>query len=196
MPRVLSRSSSDFDHAAVVRCLQDPSVYPHHPGKVQVVETHISQVFLTDRFVYKLKKPVCFDFLDFTTVEKRERACREELRLNRRMTQGIYLDVLPVTQTASGDLRLGGSGRADDWVVQMRRLPAERMLDELIRTGRLADVELRRLADFLGRFYAAAQPLLIRPDEYHAALVAHTTANFRTLSASVEIDGDRMRRIH
>src|SRR5690349_8919174 len=114
MPSVHNPSSPEVEHAAVVRCLLDPSLYPDHPGDVQVVETHISQVFLTDQFVYKLKKPLRFDFLDFTTLEKRERACREELRLNRRMTRDVYLGVVPVTQETSGALQLAGSGSAVD----------------------------------------------------------------------------------
>jgi len=189
-------SSPEIDHAAVLRLLHDPTVYSDRPGEVRVVETHISQVFLTERFVYKLKKPVRFDFLDFTTLEKREWDCREELRLNRRMTHDVYLDVLPVTRESSGELKLAGSGHAVDWVVKMRRLPAARMLDELIGKDRLSAFDVRRLADYLGRYYAATQPLMIGPDEFHAALVTHTTANFRTLSAAADVDPVQVRRIH
>ncbi len=94
---------------------------------VRHVQTHISHVFLAGDFVYKLKKAVTFPFLDFGSVELRERFCREELRLNRRLAAPVYLDVLPVTE-AHGALALGGEGAPVDWVVRMRRLPADRDL--------------------------------------------------------------------
>lgn len=188
--------SADVDPAAVVKRLGDPNVYPDRPHEVRLVETHISQVFLTDRFVYKLKKPVRFEFLDFTTLERRERACRDELRLNRRLAPDVYLAVLPVTQASSGSLTVNGSGRVIDWVVQMRRLPAERMLDELIRTGRLTELDVRRLAEFLGKYYSASEPLVVKPVEYHASLVRHVTANFEALRTAPEVNGAQLRRVH
>lgn len=191
-----SVTSADAEHAAVVKRLREPSAYPERPRRVGLVETHISQVFLTDDYVYKLKKPVRFDFLDFGTPEKRQAACREELQLNRRMTRDVYLAVWPVTQDSTGRLTLNGPGRAVDWVVRMRRLPAERMLDELIRSGRLTDVDTRRLADFLGRYYSAVQPQIVNPAEFHASLVAHATGNFRALSAAPDLDASLVRRIH
>lgn len=93
----------------VVRWLADAANHSDHPHEVQRIETHISQVFLSDRFVDKLKKPVRFDFLDFNTLEKREQACREELRLNRRMAGDVYMDVLPITADRTGILAFNGS---------------------------------------------------------------------------------------
>jgi aminoglycoside phosphotransferase family enzyme len=80
------------DHPPLlVDWLSRPEAYPEHPASVRRVETHISCVFLTERFAYKLKKPVRFDFLDFSTVELRRRACEEEIRLNRRLAPEVYL---------------------------------------------------------------------------------------------------------
>src|SRR3972149_9369261 len=93
---------------SVVGFLSDASSYPDHPGSVEVVETHISRVFLTDRYAYKLKKPVRFEFLDFSTPELRHRACLEELRLNRRLAPGGYIAVLPLTQGPRGTLEFNG----------------------------------------------------------------------------------------
>jgi aminoglycoside phosphotransferase family enzyme/predicted kinase len=189
-------SPLDADQEAVAKRLLDPSVYPDRPRAVQVVETHISRVFLTDHFVYKLKKPVRFDFLDFSTLEKREQACREEVRLNRRMTHDVYLSVVPVTVEPSGELMLGGHGRVVDWLVQMRRLPAGRMLDELIRNGHLTDVDVRRLTDRLSSYYTASQPLIVRPEEFHASLVAHVKENFQTLLSAADVNPSELRQSH
>jgi len=180
----------------VVRWLADAANHPDHPHEVQRIETHISQVFLSDRFVLKLKKPVRFDFLDFNTLEKREHACREELRLNRRMAGDVYMAVLPITEDPSGALALNGSGAVVDWVVQMRRLPADRMLDVLIRTGRLHESEIRRLTDYLGGYYSASERLVVRPCDFHSAIVANVEANFAALLAADGVDVARVRRLH
>ncbi|MCE9607884.1 MAG: AAA family ATPase [Planctomycetia bacterium] len=181
---------------AVERWLTDAANHPDHPHDVQRIETHISQVFLTDRFVYKLKKPVRFDFLDFNSLEKREHACREELRLNRRMAGDVYRAVLPITADRCGALALDGSGTVVDWVVQMRRLPADRMLDELIRTDRLHESEVRKLTEYLGGYYSAIEPLVVRPRDFHAALVANVEANLAALLGADGVDTTRIRRLH
>jgi len=191
-PSAASQPSTNL----ALQCLADPRSYPDHPRTVQRIDTHASSVFLTDRTVYKLKKPVRFDFLDFSTVEKREQACREELRLNRRMAPSVYTAVVPITLQPDGSAAIGGSGRPLDWVVQMRRLPAERMLDELIRSHRLTDADIRRLADFLGKYYAAAEPLVLRTDEFLASLIEHVEENFRTLCAAPGVELAQVRRVH
>ena len=96
----------------IVEFMSASSAYRDSPLKVEVVETHISWVFLTDRYAYKLKKPVRFEFLDFSSRELRQRACLEELRLNRRLASGVYLSVIPVTRRSDGVLALGGEGEA------------------------------------------------------------------------------------
>ena len=82
----------------VVSWLSMPATYSPPPARVEVIETHISWVFLAGDLVFKLKKPVKFDFLDFGTVEARERACHDEVRLNRRLAPDIYLGVVPITR--------------------------------------------------------------------------------------------------
>src|SRR5437773_1296202 len=100
----------------LVRALETADFYPHRPRTVEHVQTHISHVFLAGPYVYKLKKAVRFPFLDFSTAELRRHFCREEMRLNRRLAPGVYLDALPIVRTADGGLALGGaagaSGRA------------------------------------------------------------------------------------
>ena len=85
-----------------IQSLLNPSVYPEPTTAVHLLQTHVSLIFVTDRFVYKIKKPVNLGFLDFTTLDRRLFFCREELRLNRRLAPEIYLDVVPVRATPRG----------------------------------------------------------------------------------------------
>ncbi|MBI2826288.1 MAG: AAA family ATPase [Planctomycetia bacterium] len=184
-------------HAAVRRLLAEPGTYPDRPSKVDLIETHISCVFVTDQLVYKLKKPVHFEFVDFSTALARHTACEEEVRLNRRLAPHVYLDVLPITEGAGGGLALGGSGTPIDWVVRMRRLPIERTLEARVRAGILSPDEVAALARVLGDFYAKAPPLAIDPNEYRGAIEAHVRANLRDLAENPNADQrDRSRAVH
>src|SRR3990170_2390421 len=120
-----------MDLPAKIAFLGRAEAYPDETASVERIETHMSWVFLTDRRAYKLKKPVRTSYLDHQTVEARRHACAEELRLNRRLAADVYLDLVPLTIT--GDVpTLGGTGEIVDWLVVMRRLPAERMLSNVI----------------------------------------------------------------
>jgi aminoglycoside phosphotransferase family enzyme/predicted kinase len=141
---------------AVARALADPATYGDAPQRVEHVQTHISHVFLVGPWVYKLKKPVTFPFLDFGTVEKRRHFCEEEVRLNRRLAAGVYLGVVPVTRAHDGRLRLDGEGRVVDHVVWMRRLPRERLLPALLDAGAVGGEAMDALAARLAAFHAAA----------------------------------------
>lgn len=168
--------------SALVAWLSTPQAYPERPAEVEIAETHISWVFLTREFVYKLKKPVRFDFLDFSTLERRKAACEEELRLNQRMAPGIYLEVAPVFRNPAGVFTWGKGGRAVDWLVRMRRLPAERMLDHLVRRRALEDSDLHRLTETLARFYARAAATAISSTDYTAAYAGRVAATARELA--------------
>ena len=141
---------------AVVRALADPATYANGPASIEHVQTHISHVFLAGPWVYKLKKPVTFPFLDFGSVEKRRHFCEEEVRLNRRLAPGVYLGVLPVTVERDGRIRLDGEGRVVDHVVWMRRLPADRLLPALLRAGAVGGELMDVLAARLVAFHAEA----------------------------------------
>jgi aminoglycoside phosphotransferase family enzyme len=107
----------------------------------------MSWVFLVGDDAYKLKKPVRFPYLDFSTLPRRERACRAEVALNRRLAPDVYLGVLPLT--ADNGMALGGAGEPVDWLVHMRRLDERFMLDRMIGEGRLIAKDIDRLADVL-----------------------------------------------
>lgn len=153
--------------AAKVDFLSRPAAYEPAPATVERRETHMSWVFLAGDRVYKLKKPVRFPYLDFSTLARREAACRAELRLNRRLAPDVYLDALPLTQHG-GSLRLGGEGRPVDWLVKMKRLDEHLMLDQLIERGQLTIAQLERLAATLDRFYRAAAPVTLSPEAHLA----------------------------
>jgi aminoglycoside phosphotransferase family enzyme len=157
-PEVSTRSKLEY--------LLRPQVYPDRPRWVGLIETHMSWVFLSRRYAFKLKKPVRYPFLDFSTVEARRRDSEEELRLNRRLAEDVYLDLVPLTVDSEGRLQLGGPGRAVDWLVRMRRLPGERMLDQAIRRHRLRRQDVHRTALVLARFYARCAPVRMALSDY------------------------------
>ena len=132
------------------------------PGEVICRETHMSWVFLAGDRVYKLKKPVRFPYLDFSSLARREAACRAELRLNRALAPDIYLDVLPLVDTGKG-LSIGGAGVPVDWLVVMKRLDERHMLDCLIAEQRVDIVKLDRLVVALAQFYRSATPVFLSP---------------------------------
>ncbi|HWR77674.1 MAG TPA: hypothetical protein VN283_10760 [Thiobacillus sp.] len=168
---------------AKVGFLAQTDAYPEAPSRVETVETHMSWVFLTDTHAYKLKKPVRYDYLDFSTAEARRLDCEQEVRLNRRLAADVYLGVIPLVLGAEGRLSLGGAGETVDWLVQMRRLPAERMLDHLIRSGAVEQAEISRLARRLARFYAAVPADAITPEAYRHSLAGRIEDNLHALSS-------------
>ncbi len=135
--------------------LRDPRAYSHAPREVTVVQTHISCVFLADDEVFKVKKPVRFSFLDFSTLERRRHFCEEEVRLNRRLAPEVYLGVVPIVRGADGH-RVGGDGPPVDYAVHMRRLPNDRLLRALVQRGEADEILMERIAAKIAAFHAAA----------------------------------------
>ncbi|MGY4829119.1 bifunctional aminoglycoside phosphotransferase/ATP-binding protein [Sphaerotilaceae bacterium SBD11-9] len=141
-------------HAAYVKALQHQ--LEQATGRpVARIETHISSLLLTPQTVYKLKKPVRLPFVDFSTAQRREHFCREELRLNRRLAPQLYLDVVAISGRCDAP-RLGGDGDAIDHAVRMRRFPADALLSQRLADGRLQPQHIDRLAHTLARFHATA----------------------------------------
>ncbi|MEX1206390.1 MAG: hypothetical protein WEB85_14185 [Dongiaceae bacterium] len=166
---------------AKVEFLKRPEAYPERPRRVETVETHMSWVFLTDRYAYKLKKPVRYDYLDYGTVEARRRNSEEEIRLNRRLAPEVYLDLVPLVGDAADGLRLGGAGVPVDWLVKMRRLPEAVRLDRAIETGTLDEAELRRATILLAEFYRRAPPVEVAPADYRRGFAAGIEGSHRDL---------------
>jgi aminoglycoside phosphotransferase family enzyme len=169
--------------AEKVAFLSLPAAYPNATMHVEVVETHMSWVFLTEMFAHKLKKPVHYEFLDFRSLEARRQNCEEEVRLNRRLAPKVYIGAVPLTVDVERELQLDGKGEIVDWLVRMRRLPSERMLDHAILQDRVNDEELRGVARLLADFYKIAISAAIPPPEYRRRLSDAVTENGRALLA-------------
>jgi aminoglycoside phosphotransferase family enzyme len=141
---------------AVVEYLLHPSSYPHTVGEVRLVQTHISYVLLAGDFVYKLKKPVKFAFLDFSNLSQRKYFCEQELILNRRLCPTIYLGLVSINRAADGTLQMDGDGEPVEYGVKMVRMPEERMMGNIIRRGQLTGQLIDGIVETLGPFYAQA----------------------------------------
>jgi uncharacterized protein len=141
---------------AFIRALLDPAVYRHAADRVELVQTHISYVLLAGQFVYKIKKPVNFGFLDFTSLAKRKHFCSQELLLNRRLCPTIYLEVVAITREDSG-YAWDGAGEPVEYAVKMTRMPEEAMMGNVIARGELDRSHLDRIIDILEPFYEKAQ---------------------------------------
>ena len=133
-----------------------PEFYPHRPEHIELIQTHISYIFLAGDYVYKVKKAVDFDFLDFTTIERRRFYCNEELRLNRRLAPDVYLDVLEIGEDETGNIVLGKGERVVDYAVLMKKLPRARMLQALLQQGRIDRRAMDAVARKLSGFHAHA----------------------------------------
>jgi aminoglycoside phosphotransferase family enzyme/predicted kinase len=206
----------DTTNEHLLAALHEPSFYPDPTTAVELRETHISWVFLTDRYAYKLKKPVRFDFLDFSTLERRRVACEAELRLNRRLASEIYLDVLAVVRDEQDQLKLvptiqGSESRPSltfeqpsapndtiiDYLVKMRRLPDQQALDQLITAGQVTSAHVERIAKRLLDFYRQQPPLTLACDDYRRAISEHVVANAtELLQPQHELDVTIVQRIH
>lgn len=165
-----------------VRLLSDSTAYPHAPTEVRAIETHMSFVFLAGEKAYKLKKPVLFPFLDFSTLQAREAMCLEELRLNRRLTVNVYLGLRALTASPTGDLAIDGEGAVVDWLIEMRRLPNDRMLDHMLSERSVMDAEVNRLSRKLGDFYRLADRSTITPGAYLARFSREQSKNREVLT--------------
>jgi uncharacterized protein len=163
------------------RFLSEPKNYPHAPLEVSVIETHMALVFLAGDTVFKLKKPVRFPFLDFSTLAAREAMCRAELRLNRRLNDGLYIGVRALKITPAGALTFG-EGAIVDWLVEMRRLPEDRMLDRLIVEKKAGNNEIELLSRKLAAFYRRAASSAISPSNYHDRFLREQKENRRVLA--------------
>lgn len=156
--------AADVSLEAKLRFLGDAAAYALVGCSVEKRETHMSWVFFADDKVYKLKKPVRFPYLDFSTLDRREAACRAELRLNRRLAGDIYLGVAPLVAGREG-LSIGGPGAVVDWLVVMRRLDEANILETRLR-NHVGAAELDRLAAALANFYRRASLVRITPSAH------------------------------
>ncbi len=185
-------------NSELLRALLDPASYPDRPASIELRETHISWVFLTPKLVYKVKKPVRFSFLDFSTLQKRRQAAEAELRLNRRLAPNVYLGVWPIQRDRTGRIRVGNvGGETIEYAVVMRRLPEDRMMDRLLAAGRVQMRQIDQLAELLADFYRSARRSE-RLDQYAEpqAVRANAADNLEQLLRNPDLFGcDLLRRL-
>jgi aminoglycoside phosphotransferase family enzyme len=139
----------------VVEALMKPEAYDEDPGSIELVQTHISFVFLTKRFVYKVKKAVDFGFLDFTTLEKRRFFCEKELELNRRLCGDMYLEVVPINKADA--IKIKGAGETVEYSVKMKRMPQERMMSRLLEENKVDERLVDRIAKVIAEFHSKTE---------------------------------------
>ncbi len=145
-----------MDLPTLQKALLRPEIYPDRPAAVKLIETHISLLFMTGNYVYKVKKPVNFGFLDFTTLEKRKFFCEQEVKLNRRLSPTIYLGVVTITQAGSR-MMLGGQGEPVEYAVKMRQIPEEFLMDKLLEKKKVTPKMIEAVSEKLVKFYFAAE---------------------------------------
>ena len=152
--------------------LSQPGSYPEPTRHVQAIETHMSWVFLTDQYAYKLKKPIRYGPIDARLIPMRHFYCAEEVRLNRRLAGDIYLAALPLVLGPGGHLEIVGDGTTVDWLVKMRRLPHEDMLDDAIASKRASAQDMDRVARLLADFHRRCRKVTPRAQPFSERLLA------------------------
>ena len=175
---------------SLLAALQNPTLFPHPVEGFQLIETHISWVLLTGPYVYKFKKPVNFGFLDFTTLAAREHFCNEELRLNQRLTEDLYLEVLPITGTADAP-QLGGEGEAIEYALKMRQFPQSGLLSTLQANGELTTTHIDEMARQIAQFHISA-PVVAADNELGSpdSVMAPVLQNFEQIRPLISEKAD------
>jgi aminoglycoside phosphotransferase family enzyme len=144
-----------IDQKQVVEALMKPEAYDEDSGSIEMVQTHISVVFLTQNFVYKVKKAVNFGFLDFTTLEKRRFFCEKELKLNRRLCGDMYLEVVPINKADA--VKIKGEGETVEYAVKMKRMPQESIMSKLLEENKVDAKLVDRIAKIIAEFHSKAE---------------------------------------
>ena len=175
---------------ALIEALKNPAVYPHETSDIRIIETHISIVVLTGPYAYKIKKPVNFGFLDFTSLDARRHFCHEEVRLNQRLTSGLYLDVQPLVGNERNP-QLGGSGEPFEYAIRMRQFPQHQLLDEMQQRGELGSEQIDALTTQIARFHMQAPVVPAdHPLAQPGAIMAPVRQNFEQIRPLLNDPGD------
>jgi uncharacterized protein len=159
------------DQKQVVDALLTSQAYSENPGKIELIQTHISFVFVTDNFVYKMKKAVNFGFLDFSTLVKRRFFCNKELELNKRLCPDVYLEVVPINK--SKIIKIQGNGETVEYALKMKRLPQEKIMTLLLKEDRVDYQTIDKLAKIISTFHAKAETN-VEIDEYGSVKIIRT----------------------
>lgn len=176
--------AADTGIAEKLAALSTPATYGAGAGPIEVIETHFAWIFRTRDHAFKLKKPIRAPDLDLESPAQRFRNCTEELRLNRELSPDVYVGLAQLVRGADGVLHLGGEGAVVDWLVQMRRLADEQMLDRTIASGRVSVPAVDAAARLLTDFYRRQPPIELAPQAYVHRLRAQIDTNGTELQAA------------
>jgi len=138
----------------MLESLKKKEAYDEPVRNIRLIQTHISWIFLTGDFAYKIKKPVDFGFLDFTTLEKRKKFCKKEVEINRMFSPEIYIGFLPVNKFGDHSIKINGPGKTIDYAVKMRQLPQECLMDRLLDKNQIEAKTIEKIVDILIKFYS------------------------------------------
>ena len=144
-------------HKKLIKALEHADFYPLPTKRVEIVQTHISYIFICDNEVYKIKKPVNFGFLDFTSLAKRKFFCEGEVRLNCRLAENIYLGVVEIKQNHDGKFSFAGDGETIEYAVKMKKIPTQKMLKQLLKEGKCTGAIIEQIARKLVNFHQQAE---------------------------------------
>ncbi|HSN24079.1 MAG TPA: AAA family ATPase [Methylomicrobium sp.] len=178
----------------MIQGLMSSNAFPHPVSSIRSIETHISWVLLTGEFAYKIKKPVNFGFLDFSTLELRCTYCKEELRLNRRLAADWYLEVVSITGSCENP-NIGGIGEPIEYAVKMRQFPTGLTLKDQVKTAGVGRREIDQIIDLLADFHAAVDIALPDSPYGSSAVVKHwVNENFQHIRPRLE-DARQLRQL-
>ena len=139
----------------VVEALLTPMAYDEPPGQIELVQTHISYVFLTKKLAYKVKKAVNFGFLDFETLEKRKYYCEKELQLNKRLCGDMYIEVVPINKAER--IKIAGEGKTVEYALKMKRMPQERIMTRLLEENMVDEKLITNIARIIAEFHSKTE---------------------------------------
>jgi len=145
-----------MDNENIVKFMKKPEFFGKDIKSVETIETHISYIFLTGNFAYKIKKPVNYGFLDFSTLEKRKFYCFEELKLNKRLCPEIYIEILPITKN-NNLIELNGKGKVLEYALKMKEFPQEKLMKNLLKKGKITTKEIKKINKILINFYITSK---------------------------------------
>jgi aminoglycoside phosphotransferase family enzyme len=171
-----------FALEAKVAFLKRAASFPEGSSRIEAIETHMSWVFLTERHGYKLKKPARTDFLDYGSIAARARHCEAEVGLNRRLAEDVYLGTVRLVANPAGALQLGGEGHTVDWLVKMRRLPADVRLDVAIAHDEVDQDRLHAALERITAFYVESPPVATEPADYRRRIEREIAADREVLA--------------
>ncbi|MBO9703304.1 MAG: hypothetical protein J7604_24025 [Sporocytophaga sp.] len=191
----MNNTGHDITTNEIVEFLSDCNNFPEHTNIVTLKETHMSYVFITDNFVYKMKKPVLYPFLNLSTLERRQHNCHKEITVNKALAPDIYLGVVPLSMTDIG-LQLDGKGIVIEWFVKMKRLPDEAMLDYKLQKGEITNEEIISLGRKLSDFYKQTKKKELYENEYLQRLTDFLSDNLESLKhPSFEVSNEVLNEI-